>query len=54
MLYLSLPNLNIGIKKNKYNAPEVLKARKGNECFNKNHRAVFNTSISEVFGPDFR
>ncbi|MGM1435851.1 hypothetical protein ACS2CQ_23485 [Bacillus cereus group sp. BceL295] len=54
MLYLTLPNLNIGIKKNKYNAPEVLKACKGNERFNKDHRAVFNTSISEVFGPGFR
>ncbi|HDR7257778.1 TPA: DDE-type integrase/transposase/recombinase [Bacillus paranthracis] len=37
-----------------YNAPEVLKARKGDKRFNKDHRAVLNTSLSEVFGPGSR
>lgn len=37
-----------------YNAPEVLTARKGEKHFNKDHRAVLNTSQSEVFGPGSR
>lgn len=37
-----------------YNAPEILKARKGEKRFNKDHRAVLNTSLSEVFGPGSR
>ncbi|HGX3554460.1 TPA: Mu transposase C-terminal domain-containing protein [Staphylococcus aureus] len=37
-----------------YNAPEVLIARKGEKRFNKDHRAVLNTSQSEVFGPGSR
>ncbi|MCI0766430.1 Mu transposase C-terminal domain-containing protein [Bacillus sp. TL12] len=37
-----------------YNAPEVLKARKGEKRFNKDHRAVLSTSLSEVFGPGSR
>lgn len=37
-----------------YNAPEVLVARKGEKRFNKDHRAVLNTSLSEVFGPGSR
>lgn len=37
-----------------YNAPEVLVARKGEKRFNKDHRAVLNTSQSEVFGPGSR
>ncbi|MGD6834420.1 Mu transposase C-terminal domain-containing protein [Sutcliffiella halmapala] len=37
-----------------YDAPEVLTARKGGKRFNKDHRAVLNTSLSEVFGPGSR
>lgn len=37
-----------------YNAPEVLIARKGEKCFNKDYCAVLNTSQSEVFGPGSR
>nr|WP_246439774.1 Mu transposase C-terminal domain-containing protein [Bacillus benzoevorans] len=37
-----------------YNASEVLTARKGEKRFNKDHRAVLNTSQSEVFGPGSR
>ncbi|MCM3181174.1 Mu transposase C-terminal domain-containing protein [Cytobacillus horneckiae] len=37
-----------------YNAPEVLKARKGEKRFNKDNRAVLSTSLSEVFGPGSR
>lgn len=37
-----------------YNAPEILKARRGEKRFNKDHRAVLNTSLSEVFGPGSR
>lgn len=37
-----------------YNAPEILKTRKGEKRFNKDHRAVLSTSLSEVFGPGSR
>lgn len=37
-----------------YNAPEVLIARKGEKRFNKDYRAILNTSQSEVFGPGSR
>lgn len=37
-----------------YDAPEILKARKGEKRFNKDHRAVLGTSLSEVFGPGSR
>ncbi|BAK14696.1 transposase [Solibacillus silvestris StLB046] len=37
-----------------YDAPEILKARKGEKRFNKDHRAVLGNSLSEVFGPGSR
>ncbi|WP_342574414.1 DNA-binding protein [Solibacillus sp. FSL K6-1781] len=37
-----------------YNVTEILIARKGEKRFNKDHRAVLNTSQSEVFGPGSR
>jgi len=40
--------------KKEYNASEILTARKGEKRFNKDHRAVLNTSQSEVFGPGSR
>lgn len=40
--------------KKEYDAPEILKARKGEKRFNKDHRAVLNNSQSEVFGPGSR
>ncbi|MBT2653241.1 Mu transposase C-terminal domain-containing protein [Oceanobacillus sp. ISL-73] len=40
--------------KKEYNSPEILKSRKGEKRFNKDHRAVLNTSLSEVHGPGSR
>ncbi|MGE7717622.1 Mu transposase C-terminal domain-containing protein [Priestia megaterium] len=40
--------------KKEYNAPQILKARKGDKRYNKDHRAVLGTSLSEVFGPGSR
>lgn len=37
-----------------YTAPESLIARKGRKKYNKDHRAVLNSSLSEVFGPGSR
>lgn len=37
-----------------YTVPESLNARKGRKKYNKDHRAVLNTSLSEVFGPGSR
>lgn len=37
-----------------YDAPEILKVRKGEKRFNKDHRAVLGNSLSEVFGPGSR
>lgn len=37
-----------------YDAPDILKARVGEKRFNKDHRAVLGTSLSEVFGPGSR
>lgn len=37
-----------------YNAPEIIIPRKGKKRFNKDHRSVLSTSLSEVFGPGSR
>ncbi|PLR75792.1 DNA-binding protein [Bacillus sp. V3-13] len=37
-----------------YTVPESLIARKGRKKYNKDHRAVLNSSLSEVFGPGSR
>lgn len=40
--------------KKEYTVPESIIARKGRKKYNKDHRAVLNTSLSEVFGPGSR
>lgn len=49
----TLPQFKYWYQK-EYNAPEVLKGRKGEKRFNKDHRAVLSTSLMEVFGPGSR